>query len=115
MDIRILLAEDEESLLDAIKLNLELEGYEVVTAKNGNEAIRKSESQRFNMMILDIMMPELNGIEVCRQVRLKNVDIPILFLTAKDSSQDKVLGLRAGADDYITKPFNLEELLLRIS
>lgn len=114
MDIRILLAEDEESLLDAIKLNLELEGYEVVTAKNGNEAIRKSESQRFNMMILDIMMPELNGIEVCRQVRLKNVDIPILFLTAKDSSQDKVLGLRAGADDYITKPFNLEELLLRI-
>jgi two-component system alkaline phosphatase synthesis response regulator PhoP len=114
MDVRILLAEDEEHLLEAIKLNLEMEGYEVVTAKDGNEAIKKFEKQRFNLAILDVMMPEMNGTEVCQHIRITDMEIPILFLTAKDSSQDKVLGLKVGADDYITKPFNLEELLLRV-
>jgi len=114
MDIRILLAEDEEHLLEAIKLNLEIEGYEVVTAKNGLEAVKKFEGQRFNLIIMDVMMPELNGFEACRQIRLADSDVPVLFLTAKDSGQDKVTGLKVGADDYMTKPFNLEELLLRV-
>lgn len=114
MDVRILLAEDEENLLEAIKLNLEMEGYEVVTAKNGNDAAKKFEKQRFNLAILDVMMPEMTGFEVCQQIRITDTELPILFLTAKDSSHDKVTGLKVGADDYITKPFNLEELLLRV-
>lgn len=114
MDIRILLAEDEENLLEAMKLNLEMEGYEVVTAKNGNEAVKKFEKQRFNLAILDVMMPEMNGMEVCQHIRITDTELPVLFLTAKDSSKDKVQGLKVGADDYMTKPFNLEELLLRV-
>ncbi|MEI6311654.1 MAG: response regulator transcription factor [Bacteroidota bacterium] len=114
MDLRILVAEDEEHLLEAIKLNLEMEGYEVVTAKNGSEAIKKIEKQRFNLAILDVMMPEMNGIEVCQHIRITDMELPVLFLTAKDSSQDKIQGLKVGADDYLTKPFNLEELLLRV-
>ncbi len=114
MDLRILVAEDEEHLLEAIKLNLEMEGYEVITAKNGSEAIKKLENQRFNLAILDVMMPEMNGIEVCQHIRITDMELPVLFLTAKDSSQDKIQGLKVGADDYLTKPFNLEELLLRV-
>jgi len=110
---RILLAEDEKSLRDGIKLNLELEGYEVEVAENGTEAIAKFENQRFNLIILDVMMPEVNGFEVCEKIRLTDSETPILFLTAKDASNDKVEGLKLGADDYLTKPFNLEELLLR--
>lgn len=110
---RVLLAEDEKSLRDGIKLNLELEGYEVEEAVNGNEALQKFENQRFNLVILDVMMPEVNGFEVCEKIRLSDNEIPILFLTAKDTGKDKVNGLKLGADDYLTKPFNLEELLLR--
>lgn len=110
---RVLLAEDEKSLRDGIKLNLELEGYEVEEAVNGAEALNKFESQRFNLVILDVMMPEMNGFEVCEKIRLTDSETPILFLTAKDTSQDTVQGLKLGADDYLTKPFNLEELLLR--
>lgn len=111
---RILLAEDEKHLRDNIKMNLELEDYEVVVANNGIEAIRKFREQRFNLLILDVMMPEMDGYAVCEQVRLENIEIPILFLTAKDSPGDIVKGLRKGADDYLSKPFNLEELLLRV-
>jgi len=111
---RILLAEDEKSLREGISLNLELEGYEVEAVCDGGEAIKAFESQRFTLVILDVMMPELNGFEVCEKIRLTDTDIPILMLTAKDTSQDKINGLKLGADDYITKPFNLEELLLRI-
>lgn len=110
---RVLLAEDEKSLRDGIKLNLEMEGYEVEEAVNGNEALQKFENQRFNLVILDVMMPEVNGFEVCEKIRLSDNEIPILFLTAKDTGKDKVNGLKLGADDYLTKPFNLEELLLR--
>ncbi|MCB0510455.1 MAG: response regulator transcription factor [Chitinophagales bacterium] len=110
---RVLLAEDEKSLRDGIKLNLELEGYEVEEAINGNEALQKFENQRFNLVILDVMMPEVNGFEVCEKIRLSDNETPILFLTAKDTGKDKVTGLKLGADDYLTKPFNLEELLLR--
>ncbi|MBK8442514.1 MAG: response regulator transcription factor [Sphingobacteriales bacterium] len=114
MDIRILLAEDEPSLLELIKLNLELEGYEVVSATTGTQALKAFDEQRFNLAVLDIMLPEIDGLQVCEKIRLENTDMPILFLTAKDSTQDKLLGLRKGADDYLTKPFNLQELLLRV-
>ncbi len=114
MNMRILLADDEENLLEAVKMNLELEGYEVVTARNGNEAWQKFKEQRFNLAILDVMMPEMNGLDVCEKIRLEDMDTPILFLTAKDTSTDKIKGLKTGADDYLTKPFNLEELLLRV-
>lgn len=113
METRILLVEDEEHLLEAIKLNLELEGYEVQTADNGSKAIRLAQEQRFNLIILDVMLPEVDGFEVCQTIRVTDTDTPILFLTAKDTSQDRVNGLKLGADDYLAKPFNLEELLLR--
>ncbi|MGB1051440.1 MAG: response regulator transcription factor [Chitinophagales bacterium] len=114
MDIRILLAEDEKNLRDTITLNLELEGYEVVSVANGKMALKMFDEQRFNVVILDIMMPEFNGIEVCRKIRLTNSDTPILFLTAKGTTEDKLNGFKAGGDDYITKPFNLDEFLARI-
>jgi two-component system, OmpR family, alkaline phosphatase synthesis response regulator PhoP len=112
--MRILLVEDEESIRDVVKLNLELEGYETITTDNGKEAIRYSQEQHFDLLILDVMLPEMNGFEICEQVRLTNHDTPIIFLTAKDTPQDRVAGLKKGADDYLTKPFNLEELLLRV-
>ena len=114
MDIRILLAEDEKNLRDTITLNLELEGYEVVSVADGKMALKMFDEQRFNVVILDIMMPEFNGIEVCRRIRLTNSDTPILFLTAKGTTEDKLNGFKAGGDDYITKPFNLDEFLARI-
>jgi two-component system alkaline phosphatase synthesis response regulator PhoP len=114
MTSRILLVEDEEHLLDAIKLNLELEGFEVETAVTGTVALKKAQEQRFNLIILDVMLPEMNGFAVCEKIRVNDTNTPILFLTAKDSSQDRVNGLKLGADDYLPKPFNLEELLLRV-
>lgn len=113
MSTRILLVEDEENLSDVIKLNLEMEGYEVETADTGTIGLRKATEQRFNLIILDVMLPEIDGFTVCEKIRLSNIDTPILFLTAKDTSQDRVNGLKRGADDYLVKPFNLEELLLR--
>lgn len=114
MKKRILLAEDEQSLREGIALNLELEGYEVKAVENGMEAMEAFPLQRFNLVILDVMMPKINGFDVCEKIRLTDTDTPILFLTAKDTSKDKIQGLKVGADDYLTKPFNLEELLLRV-
>lgn len=114
MNPRILLVEDEDNLREAIKLNLELEGYEVETAETGRAALRKANEQRFDTVLLDVMLPEMDGFQVCETIRLTDPETPILFLTAKDASQDKVEGLKVGADDYLTKPFNLEELLLRV-
>ncbi len=115
MDVkRILLVEDEKSLREAIKLNLELEGYEVVALDNGKKAIYEFGQQHFDLVVLDIMLPELNGLEVCEQIRLEDKILPILFLTARNTSSDVVTGLKAGGDDYMTKPFNLEEFLLRV-
>src|SRR5829696_5630479 len=111
----ILLVEDEENLLETLKLNLELEGYEVSGVTDGVEALKAVENEYFDLIILDVMLPELDGITVCETIRLNNPEIPILILSAKNTSADRVLGLRKGADDYLTKPFNLEELLLRIS
>lgn len=112
--LRVLLVEDEEHIQEAIKMNLEMEGYEVVATDNGLQALKAFKEQRFNLVVLDIMLPEIDGYDVCEQIRLENSDIPILFLTAKDSTQDKIHGLKKGADDYLTKPFHLEEFLLRV-
>src|ERR1700759_1138210 len=111
---RILLAEDEEHLLEAIKLNLELEGYKVSTATNGKKALQIFKEERFNLIILDVMLPEIDGFQVAETIRLENSEVPIMFLTAKKTSEDRVTGLKKGADDYLVKPFNLEELILRV-
>lgn len=110
----ILLVEDEENLHDALKLNLELEGYEVTGCYDGAAALKIVNQEHFDLIILDVMLPEIDGITVCETIRLNNQEIPILILSAKNSSADRVLGLKKGADDYLTKPFNLEELLLRV-
>lgn len=114
MAIRILLVEDEESIRETLKLNLECESYEVVAASNGKQALDYFKSQYFNIVVLDIMLPIINGLDVCEQIRLTNTEIPIIFLTAKDTQHDIILGLKKGGDDYLTKPFSLEELYLRI-
>ncbi len=106
--------EDEENLHEALKLNLELEGYEITSAFDGTEAIKKIEEEYFDLIILDVMLPGLDGISVTENIRIQNNEVPILILSAKNSSSDRVLGLKKGADDYMVKPFNLEELLLRV-
>lgn len=113
--MRILLVEDEENIRDIVKLNLELEDYEVVTAKEGKTALKYIKGQHFDLLILDVMLPEVDGFQICEQVRLTNTEVPIIFLTAKDGMPDRIEGLKRGADDYLTKPFNLEELLLRVN
>lgn len=112
--MRILLVEDEEYLRGLIRLNLEMEDYEVVAATNGKDAVKLFHEQHFDLVVLDVMLPEMNGFQVCEQIRLSNVKTPIIFLTAKDSSEDIIQGLKKGGDDYLTKPFVLEEFLLRI-
>lgn len=105
--------EDEKPIADILKFNLEREGYQVQCIHDGNEAIEAAINQPPDLMILDLMLPGADGIEVCRQVR-QHEDFPIIMLTAKDSELDKVLGLEIGADDYVTKPFSNRELLARI-
>src|SRR5215207_9612741 len=111
----ILLVEDEENLHDALKLNLELEGYQVTSAFDGIAAMKAVQNEYFDLIIMDVMIPEIDGFNVTQNIRLTNTEVPILILSAKDSSADRVLGLKKGADDYLTKPFNLEELLLRVN
>jgi len=113
--MRILLVEDEENIREVVKLNLELEEYEVITSDNGKDALKKIEEQHFDLLVLDVMLPDVDGFQICEQVRLSNMDVPIIFLTAKDTSLDRINGLKKGADDYLTKPFHLEELLLRVN
>ncbi len=114
MNYRILIVEDEDHIRENLKLNLEMEGYEVIAVADGAKAIKAFKEQRFDLVILDVMLPEMDGFDVCEQIRLDDRETPILFLTAKDASIDKIKGLKTGGDDYMTKPFNLEELLLRI-
>lgn len=111
---RILLLEDEKSLSNVITLNLEMEGFEVVLAEKGKDALKLSKEQYFDLIILDIMLPDISGMTVCEQIRLDNLKVPMIILSAKDTSSDRIEGLKKGADDYLTKPFNFEELLLRI-
>ena len=114
MSTRILLVEDEEALRSTLKLNLELEGYVVQAVENGKLALQVFHSERFDLVVLDVMMPELDGYAVCQRIRLENTTVPVIFLTAKAGSDDRVHGLKLGADDYIAKPFNLEEFLLTV-
>ncbi len=111
---KILLVEDEESLATGLKYNLTEEGYAVTWVKDGRQAISASETDVYDLMILDVMLPHLDGFEVASRIRIDNPKIPILMLTARTRVEDKIKGLESGADDYLTKPFNLEELLLRL-
>lgn len=110
----ILLVEDEENLHEALKLNLELESYEVTSAFDGLQALKAIQQEYFDLIILDVMLPGIDGVHVTETIRVQNNHVPILILSAKNTSADRVLGLKKGADDYLTKPFNLEELLLRV-
>ncbi len=114
MKEKILIIEDEEDLVKGLKLNLADEGYEVDWAADGEEGFRKALEEQPNLIILDIMLPKMNGLDICRELRQKNISIPIIMLTAKGEEIDKVLGLEIGADDYMTKPFSIRELLARI-
>ena len=113
--MRILLVEDEENIRELVKLNLELENFEVVATENGRDALKLSAGQHFDLILLDVMLPEMDGFQVCEQIRLSDLQTPIIFLTAKEGSNDRIQGLKYGADDYIVKPFVFEELLLRIN
>ena len=110
-----LIVEDESNLHEALKLNLEMEGYEVSSAFDGNEALKQVESAYFDLIIMDIMLPDIDGISITENIRVHHNEVPILMLSAKNSPADKVMGLKKGADDYLTKPFNLEELLIRVA
>ena len=111
---KILLVEDEESLALGLDYNLVEEGYEVKWAKDGKEGLSLFESDQFDLIVLDIMLPYLNGFEISQKIREVDPQLPILMLTARKGAEDKIKGLELGADDYMTKPFNLNELLLRI-
>ena len=110
----LLIVEDEEKMVSVLKDNLEFEGYQVSTAKDGREGIQKINKNVFDLILLDVMMPYLSGFDLCKQIRTDGNTTPVILLTAKGEEIDKVLGLELGADDYITKPFSLRELLARI-
>lgn len=111
---RILIVEDESSFSEALEFLLGKEGFSVVTAETGTEALRKFDQGGIDLVLLDLMIPEISGTEVCRQIRSKS-KVPIIMLTAKDSEVDKVVGLEIGADDYVTKPYSARELVARIN
>jgi two-component system alkaline phosphatase synthesis response regulator PhoP len=114
MKKRILVVEDEAHISEGIKVNLEMEGYDVDVAAEGPSALDTYHQGNFDLIILDVMLPGIDGLAVCDQIRKEGGRIPILFLTARDRDIDRIKGLEAGGDDYLTKPFNLKELLLRI-
>jgi two-component system alkaline phosphatase synthesis response regulator PhoP len=111
---RILLVEDEQDIADMLKLNLEMEEYKVVSVRDGNLAVQRFKEENFDLVILDVMLPGMDGLAVCESIRLTNQQVPILFLSARGSSEDRINGLKKGGDDYLSKPFNLEELMLRV-
>ncbi|GGI17052.1 response regulator YycF [Gottfriedia solisilvae] len=113
MNKKILIVDDEKPIADILKFNLEKEGFEIVCAYDGDEALQKVDEFLPDLVLLDIMLPIRDGLEVCREIR-KNHEMPIIMITAKDSELDKVLGLEMGADDYVTKPFSTRELLARV-
>jgi DNA-binding response OmpR family regulator len=114
MKKRILIIEDEQDLIKGLQFNLSDEGFDVDWALDGREGLRKATEEPPDLILLDIMLPEMDGLEVCRRIRQKNMEIPVIMLTAKGEEIDKVVGLEIGADDYMTKPFSIRELLARI-
>lgn len=113
MNAKILVVDDEQPIADILKFSLEKEGFQVVCAADGQEALHKARTENPDLMLLDIMLPVMDGMEVCRNLRMES-NMPIIMLTAKDSEIDKVLGLEFGADDYVTKPFGVRELVARV-
>lgn len=114
MGKRILIVDDEASIVTLLKFNVEQAGFEVDEAYDGLQAIQKAEGNNYDLILLDLMLPEMDGMDVCKHLRNKKIDTPILMLTAKDDEFDKVLGLELGADDYLTKPFSPKEVVARI-
>jgi DNA-binding response OmpR family regulator len=114
MSQRILVVEDEAQIAKILKIELEFEGYEVVVAYDGRSGLQAALDEELDLILLDVMLPELNGLEVLRRIRKENDGIPIILLTARNMTMDKVTGLDQGANDYITKPFEMEELLARV-
>lgn len=114
MDRLVLIVDDERPIVDILKYNLEKEGYETIEAYDGAEALDMALNQNPDIILLDVMLPKMDGFEVCRKVREKKPTVPILMLTAREEEVDKVLGLELGADDYITKPFSVRELMARV-
>jgi len=110
---RILVVEDEDALAESVRYNLEREGFSVLVATDGRRAIERFHADRPSLVILDLMLPEMSGLDVCRLIRQES-DVPIIMVTAKDSEADKVTGLELGADDYVTKPFSVRELVSRV-
>jgi two-component system response regulator VicR len=109
----ILIVEDDKALIDVLKYNLTKEGYSIITAFDGSQALEVARKSQPDIILLDVMLPKMDGFEVCRVLR-KQMTVPILMLTAKDSEIDKIIGLEIGADDYLTKPFSMRELVARI-
>ena len=114
MSNSVLVVEDEENLLEALKYNLEREGYLVLTAEDGATGLETARAASPDLVVLDVMLPEMDGLEVCRILRREN-DVPILMLTAKGEEIDRVVGLELGADDYVAKPFSMRELMARVA
>ncbi|WLR50186.1 response regulator transcription factor [Bacillus tianshenii] len=114
MSKRILVVDDEQSIITLLQYNLEQAGYEVITAMDGEAALKKAQEEAPDLIVLDLMLPKLDGIEVCKELRQQKLHVPILMLTAKDDEFDKVLGLELGADDYMTKPFSPREVVARV-
>ena len=111
---RILLVEDEASLAHALTIHLELEGFDVVHAADGETALSKIRNMAFHLIILDVMLPHMSGLTICENIRLSGNHTPIIFLSARGSGRERIEGLKAGGDDYLAKPFEMEELLLRM-
>ena len=114
MSKRILVVDDEQSIVTLLKYNLEQAGYTVITALDGEEGLHLAIEETPELVVLDLMLPKMDGLEVCKQLRQLKINVPILMLTAKDDEFDKVLGLELGADDYLTKPFSPREVVARI-
>ncbi|MBR2521316.1 MAG: response regulator transcription factor [Oscillospiraceae bacterium] len=114
MSGRILIIEDEKAIVDILKFNLEKNGYDTQAAYDGEEGLRLALEGGFDLLLLDLMLPKMDGIELCRQFREKDTQTPVVILTAREEEDDKVTGLEMGADDYITKPFSMRELMARI-
>ena len=112
--MNILIVEDEPNMVVGLKDNLEVEGFSVDTARDGESGLEKILQNKYDLVVLDVMLPKLSGFEVCKAVRKKENDTPIILLTARSEEIDKVLGLELGADDYITKPFSVRELIARV-
>lgn len=112
--MKILIVDDELPILDSLGYNFEKEGYEVIKATDGEKALKLTYEKNPDLIILDLMLPQLSGLDVCRVLRQEKIFTPIIMLTAKDKEIDKVVGLEIGADDYVTKPFSLQELMARV-